>query len=133
MLDENTQLDNSDIADPQGLEYPFRFWWGFVGCLLIMFSILLFGPYSNGLVFTPDKGDMWYFWQLLEPSWQTRASAWIGYFLHQISIWWLIFYAQSLSQSGSVEYKPKLHLFNLAAIALNIAFCLLYTSPSPRD
>ena len=47
---------------------PYKHWWGLLGCAGLMGVIFAMGPYSEGLVLEPDRGDMWYFWQLHEPT-----------------------------------------------------------------
>ena len=54
---------------------PYRHWWGLLGCAALMGVIFAAGPYSEGLVLEPDRGDMWYFWQRAdEPTVNGRAS-----------------------------------------------------------
>jgi len=102
--------------------YPFQFWWGIAACLGLTLLIPILAPYSEGREFFPDKGDFWYFWILNEQTWQSQATAWGGYFLHQISMWWLIYFAQTQKP----KYTNKLHLFNLLAIGVNLVFILLH-------
>jgi hypothetical protein len=49
---------------------------GIIACLVIMAVIVALGPYSDASMFVPDKGDFWYYWQLAEPTFWTRFSAW---------------------------------------------------------
>jgi hypothetical protein len=65
---------------------------------------------------------MWYPWQLAEPTFWTRASAWIGYGLHQVIIWYLIWRAQT----GDYKYSSNLHWFNIAALVTNAVFISLH-------
>lgn len=73
-------------------------------------------------VLAPDRPGMWYEWQRLEPTAWSRASAWIGYLLHQVSIWGLIWWAQRERPA----YSGRLHRFNLIALAANAFFILLH-------
>lgn len=66
--------------------------------------------------------QMWYLWQAAEPTFWSRASAWIAYALHQVIIWYLIWRAQS----GDHKYSANLHWFNIAALAVNAVFILLH-------
>jgi len=82
-------------------------------------------------LFSPRKAaavlpKMWYLWQLDEPTFWTRATAWGGYIAHNAIIWFLIWKAQS----SKPAYTSKLHRFNVMALATNaffISFHLLQT------
>jgi hypothetical protein len=65
---------------------------------------------------------MWYLWQVEEPSVWTRVSAWGFYALHQVSIWYLIWRAQT----GDYKYSSNLHWFNVAALGVNALFITLH-------
>jgi hypothetical protein len=112
----NTDTSASDSV------YPYRPWWGLLGCAALMAVILLLGPYSDGLVFAPDRGDMWYFWQLLEPTALTRLAVWVPYSLHQVAIWFLIYQSQHIRP----RYVFGLHTFNLWALGINAFFVLAH-------
>jgi hypothetical protein len=101
---------------------PYRHWWGLLGCAALMGVIFAAGPYSEGLVLEPDRGDMWYFWQLAEPTAITRLAAWVPFSLHWIAMWVLI--ARGRSERPTDVFG--LHSFNLQAIAVNAFFILLH-------
>ena len=101
---------------------PFKLWWGLLGCAGLMGVILAMGPYSEGLALEPDRGDMWYFWQLHEPTAITRLAAWLPFSLHWIAMWYLI----SRGRSERPKYVFGLHKFNLQAIGVNAFFILLH-------
>lgn len=63
---------------------------------------------------------LWYHWQLAEPTFWTRATAWGGYILHQVIIWSLIWraYRQGL------KYTSGLHRVNIAALITNAVFII---------
>ena len=65
---------------------------------------------------------MWYHWQLAEPSVWTKISAWIFYLGHQLSIWYLIWRAQT----GKLRYTSGLHWENVAALGANALFIALH-------
>lgn len=71
---------------------------------------------------TPERPGFWYEWQLQEPTIWTRATAWGGYFAHQVSIWWLIWTAQQ-QRPG---YTKGLHRFNVLALGANALFIALH-------
>ena len=88
-----------------------------------MAVIVLFAPYSDGIEFVPDKPvDWWYYWQLPDANAWTRIAAWVPYSLHQVSIWFLIAYAQR----AKPRYVFGLHQFNLWALGVNAFFVLLH-------
>ena len=66
--------------------------------------------------------QMWYLWQLNEPTVWTRATAWGGYIAHNLVIWYLIWRAQSANS----RYTSKLHRFNVYALLANALFITLH-------
>ena len=70
----------------------------------------------------PEGIAFWYKWQLSDPTWLTRASVWILYLGHQVSIWWLIYKAQEEKPT----YTDGLHWFNIAALLANALFITLH-------
>ncbi len=70
----------------------------------------------------PDQGMAWYYWKLPQPSFWTRATAWSFYLGHQITIWYLIYYAQ---KSG-LKYSSRIHAVNIAALGANAIFISLH-------
>lgn len=70
----------------------------------------------------PEGVPFWYFWQLNEPTFFSRASAWILYLGHQATIWWLIYAAQK----EQPKYTSGLHWFNIAALVANALFITLH-------
>lgn len=109
---------------PEAIEpvFPFKHWWGLLGCAALMGMIVLMAPYSADIEFVPDHGDWWYYWKLPDATVWTRLAAWVPYSLHQISIWFLIAYAQR----ARPRYIFGLHQFNLWALGVNAFFVLLH-------
>jgi hypothetical protein len=70
----------------------------------------------------PDTGPSWYYWKLIEPTFWSRATAWGFYALHQVSIWALIYYAQTRVK----RYTAGLHRVNIIALAVNAVFVVLH-------
>lgn len=95
---------------------------GILGCLLIMTVIVALGPYSDASMFVPDKGALWYYWQLPQPDFWTRFSAWGLYGLHQLGLWGLIAWAQ-IKRPG---YSRMLHPVNIIALGFNLLFVALH-------
>lgn len=63
-----------------------------------------------------------YPWQLAAPGFASHASAWAGYLLHQLAIWWLIWKAQSSGLRYTRELKP----LNVLALVATAGFVLLH-------
>lgn len=93
-----------------------------LGCLLVMVLIVALGPYHTPGMLGPDKGLLWYYWQLTEPTFWTRFSAWGLYGLHQVGLWGLIAWAQ-IKRPG---YTSTLHPVNIIAIGFNLLFVGLH-------
>jgi len=90
-------------------------------------------PGRSGL---PDCTASWYFWKL--PTEQithlSRATMWVMYSLHQISIWVIIYkaqqentqeYRQKYGIKGS-KYGNKLKWYNWASLVINAIFHILH-------
>jgi hypothetical protein len=110
-----TLTDNEQVL-------PYKHWWGLAGCAALMGLILAVGPYSDGLLLEPDRGDMWYFWQLAEPTVWTRLAAWVPFSAHWLAMWYLI----SQGRTERPKYIFGLHKFNVQAIAVNAFFIILH-------
>jgi hypothetical protein len=80
------------------------------------------GQRLNSIPLLPDQGVAWYYWRLPHPTFWTHATAWGFYLLHQVTIWGLIYYAQTRVKS----YTSGLHRVNVIALAANAFFILLH-------
>lgn len=118
MSDANT-VNGRDTSSG---DFSYRAWWGLLGCALLMALIVISGPYSDDVVLAPDQGVFWYYWQLQEPTFWTRLSAWLPYCLHQIAIWFLI----AKARQARPKYIFGLHSFNVWAMAINAFFVLVH-------
>ena len=100
--------------------------WALVGGLAFSFAftalIAWAGQRLAGVPHLPDQGAAWYFWRLAEPTFCSRATAWGFYLAHQITLWALIYYAQS----RATKYTTGLHRVNVIALAANAGFILLH-------
>lgn len=97
-------------------------WAGIIFSFAFTGLIWLLGPYLPPVNFLPDAGASWYYWKLPEPTFWSRATAWGGYTLHQVALWWLIYRAQS----QKLKYTAGLHRLNVIALATNAFFILLH-------
>jgi hypothetical protein len=91
-------------------------------CAIYVLAVWLVGPYLPAVDFAPDTGFSHYYWQLPNPNWLTRATAWGGYLAHQLVIWGLIFYAQR----RGLKYTKALHPVNVLALVVNLIFVVLH-------
>jgi len=80
------------------------------------------GRFLDTSTFLPDQGASWYFWKLPNPGFWSRATAWGFYLIHQVTLWGLIYYAQTRVRT----YASGLHPINLLALGLNAFFILLH-------
>jgi hypothetical protein len=90
----------------------------------LAFSALIWwaGQRLASIPHLPDTGPSWYYWKLPEPTFWSRVTAWGFYLLHQLSIWVIIYIAQSRRS----RYTTRLHGFNIAALAANAFFIFLH-------
>ncbi|GIH98347.1 hypothetical protein [Planobispora takensis] len=96
---------------------------GIAASAVLTGMVWLLGQRLHGIRLLPDQGASWYYWKLPEPTFWTRASAWLGYAAHQVALWGLIYYAQTRVRS----YTSGLHRVNVVALAVNFGFILLHT------
>jgi len=98
--------------------------WGGIAFSFLFTALIWFaGRYwFEPVALTPDRPGFWYEWQLVDPSFASRATAWAGYLAHQVAIWWLIWSAQQERPA----YTGGLHRFNVLALAVNAIFIGLH-------
>jgi hypothetical protein len=97
-------------------------WGGLAFSLLFTGLIWWAGPRLAAVPRLPDQGASWYYWQLPEPTFWSRATAWGFYLLHQVAAWGLIYYAQTRVR----RYVAGLHPVNVLALAVNAGFVVLH-------
>jgi hypothetical protein len=90
---------------------------------LVSLAILLMGTHLSAFVLDPGDGTGFHYdWQLLDPSAWGRITIWLGFGLHQLAVWWTIYYAQK----NYHKYTDKLRPVNYWALGINAAFVLLH-------
>lgn len=98
-------------------------WIGIIFSAVFTGIIWLAGGHLREMVtLLPDQGVSWYYWKLPVPTLWTRIVVWGLYIAHQISLWGLIWYAQSRPHA----YTRGLHKVNIVALATNAFFILLH-------
>lgn len=96
--------------------------WSIIGALGLTALIALLGPLLSGLPHLADKGPAWYFWQLPARTFMGRLSAWMGYGLHQATIWVLLVLLMREKKPG----QAGLSRLNLWLLGANGVFILLH-------
>jgi hypothetical protein len=114
-----TTRENSSEVDP-GLKHAL--WGGLLFSLVFTVLIWWGGQWLDRSSFLPDQGAWWYFWKLPNPTFWTRATAWVLYVAHQLAMWGLIYYAQTRVKRTS----NGLHKVNLIALSVNAFFIILH-------
>ena len=119
----------TDITPDQYSEKPkglMNSSWGLAAgvafCVGYTALIYLLKPILPEIDFAPDTGFAHYFWKLPDPTFWSRATAWGGYFLHQATIWGLIYQAQS----SNLSYTKGLHPINIVILGANAFIVLLH-------
>jgi hypothetical protein len=97
-------------------------WAGIIFSFAFTALIWLVRPFMPQIEFLPDTGVAWYYWQLPEATFGSRASAWLGYLAHQFFIWGTIWYAQK----NKLKYTSGLHPINVVALAGTAFFIVLH-------
>ena len=97
-------------------------WGGILFSLAFTGLIWWAGQRLDSIYHLPDQGPSWYYWKLAQATFWSRATAWVGYALHQIAAWALIYYAQRRVK----RYTSGLHHINVIALAGNAFFILLH-------
>lgn len=118
-----TQTSASTTSPSAGLSGPAA--WALLGgiALSVAFTVLIaWGDQFLRVELPPDEGPRWYYWQLAQPTFWTRATAWGFYALHQV-VWWTLIYR---AQTGRLRYESRLHPINVLTLAANAGFVLLH-------
>lgn len=97
-------------------------WGGILFSLAFTALIWWGGQWLDRSSFMPDQGASWYFWQLPNPTFWTRATAWGLYAAHQLAMWGLIYYAQTRVK----RTVNGLHKANWIALGVNATFIVLH-------
>jgi hypothetical protein len=95
---------------------------GVLGSLALCGLVLLGGSALTAVPHPPDQPGFHYYWQLANPTFWSRATAWSGYALHQMALWVCIY----LAQSQRTRYTEGLKPLNWAALGVNVLFILLH-------
>lgn len=97
-------------------------WAGIIFSLAFTALIWWTGQRLAAVPHLPDQGPAWYYWRLANPSFWSHATAWGFYLLHQVTLWALIYYAQTRVK----KYSTRLHGVNILALSANAFFIFLH-------
>ena len=124
MATMNPTADKSERKVEQPRTDMRAMWAGIVFAFLFTAIIYLLGPSLDPVRATllPDQGPSWYYWKLPSPTLATHLSAWGLYIAHQVSLWGLIWYAQTRVK----KYTNGLHPVNIVALGVNALFIVLH-------
>ncbi len=118
----STISTTSQSANKKGISSTAALWWGIAASLAFTALTWALGPFLPQIDFLPDTGYAWYYWKLPEPTFLSRTTAWGGYLLHQVTVWYIIYYAQK----NKTKYTSGLNRINVIAFAANAFFILLH-------
>ncbi len=118
MTELNATPTDRTTASPGGLNSSTALWLGILFSFGFTALIWLLGPSLPQIDFLPDTGYAWYYWQLPEATFWSRATSWGLYLSHQIAIWGTIY----IAQRNKLTYTKGLHPINVAALGINAFF-----------
>ena len=116
------EITDQTSTQPDPIRDTTALWGGIAFSFAFTFLIWIIRPILPQINFVPDFSGSWYFWQLPEPTFMGRLTAWGGYTLHQVAIWGCIYYAQK----NKLKYTNKLHKVNIWALGINATFIILH-------
>ncbi|MEM7113056.1 MAG: hypothetical protein AAF614_11530 [Chloroflexota bacterium] len=97
-------------------------WGGVAFSFFFTFLMWVAGQRFADIPHPPEPSEIWYEWKLVEPTFWGGVTAWGFYILHQLIIWYLIYYAQTRVK----KYTTGLHKVNIAALAVTAFFIVLH-------
>lgn len=100
--------------------------WGILFSVAACFAILALGTWLLQYELAepdPLAGGFFYEWQLANPDFWSRATAWLGFGVHQLLIWLTIWWAIEKSPR---KYSSTLRPVNYIALGINAVFIILH-------
>ncbi len=80
-----------------------------------------------------DQGASWYYWKIEDPSQLTRFSYWIGYILHQIFVWIILFLVISKKVKKFSNFNIIILFGNLFFVALHLLQTQIFYTGLAQD
>ncbi len=114
------QITQREISARQAVD------WGIIFAVVASLAIIAMGTWQLQFELAVQPADdpgFFYEWQLAEPTFLSRATAWIGFALHNLLVWMTIYWAQERS---SRKYTDTLKPFNIYALIINAVFIVLH-------
>lgn len=109
---------NTQISDQQATN------WGIIFSVVASLAVLALGTWLLQFeLATPDGNAFFYDWKLAEPTFLSRASAWLGFGFHQLLIWLTIWWAIEKSPR---TYTNTLKPVNVVSLLINAVFIVLH-------
>ncbi len=98
--------------------------WSIAFSIVVCLGIVALGVWLTRyeLATPPANDPFFYDWQLAEPTFLSRATAWVGFALHNLLIWLTIYYAQKHYK----KYTENLRGANWAAVIINVVFIVAH-------
>lgn len=121
LVSEQPAETQSGAQKPRRLD-KWAMWGGIIFAFAFTALIYFTAPALQSFAHLPDQGPAWYYWKLAEPTTMSHLTAWVFYLAHQITLWGLIWYAQTRVK----KYTPGLHRVNMIALAANAFFIGLH-------
>ncbi len=112
-------LQNRELSAQRAADY------GIIFTVLICLGIVALGTWLLQFeLATPPADDVGFFyeWKLANPTFWSRATIWIGFALHQLAVWFTIWYAREHHKT----YVDTLRPVNLWALGINAVFVVLH-------
>lgn len=113
---------NTTVSSKLSSEAKRALWAGLLFSVVFTALIGVLGQRIDHSGFLPDQGPSWYFWKLPNPTFWTRFTAWSFYLAHQVTVWGLIYYAQTRVK----KYTSGVHKLNWIALGANAFFITLH-------
>lgn len=107
------------VADRKKLDA--WFWAAVAASALLTGLIALLGPRLSSIPHLPDQGSAWYYWQLANPTFWSRFTAWTFYGLHQAAVWVLVGLAMR-----EKPHADRVSRINVAFFLVSLFFSLLH-------
>ncbi|RMG88533.1 MAG: hypothetical protein D6712_03420, partial [Chloroflexi bacterium] len=98
---------------------------GIIFSVIVAIAIGLLGTWLTRFELAPvPPGDSGFFyeWQLANPTFWSRVTAWFGWIFHNLAIFWTIWYARK----NYSKYSDQLRTINWIALGINAVFIVLH-------
>lgn len=113
-------MNQETLSNPRSIK--FVLWGGLIFSALFVFLIWLADPLLSRFVLDPGDGTAFFYdWQLKDQTFLGQLTAWGFYAIHQVTLWGLIYYAQTRVKT----YSKGIHPINVWALVINALFIVV--------